>query len=69
MGRLRTCQPSICKMRCTVFLLNPISQATVRSPKGRSSSDQAICQRAPFEADGLIHHNDRGSQYLSIKYI
>ena len=30
--------------------------------------NQAICQRAPTEADGLIHHSDRGSQYLSIKY-
>lgn len=30
--------------------------------------NQAICQRAPSEADRLIHHSDRGSQYLSIKY-
>lgn len=30
--------------------------------------NQAICQRAPDEADGLIHHSDRGSQYLAIKY-
>ena len=30
--------------------------------------NQAICQRAPSEADNLIHHSDRGSQYLSIKY-
>ena len=30
--------------------------------------NQAICQRAPGEADKLIHHSDRGSQYLSIKY-
>lgn len=30
--------------------------------------NQAICKRAPAEADGLIHHSDRGSQYLSIKY-
>lgn len=29
---------------------------------------QAICQRAPSGADNLIHHSDRGSQYLSIKY-
>lgn len=29
---------------------------------------QAICQRAPSEADKLIHHSDRGSQYLSIRY-
>jgi transposase InsO family protein len=30
--------------------------------------NQAICQRAPGEADKLIHHSDRGSQYLSIRY-
>ena len=30
--------------------------------------NQAICQRAPSQAGGLIHHSDRGSQYLSIKY-
>ena len=30
--------------------------------------NQAICQRVPSEADSLIHHSDRGSQYLSIKY-
>ena len=24
--------------------------------------NQAICQRAPSETDGLIHHSDRGSQ-------
>jgi len=30
--------------------------------------NQAICQRAPSGADKLIHHSDRGSQYLSIKY-
>ena len=30
--------------------------------------NQAICQRCPAEASGLIHHSDRGSQYLSIRY-
>ena len=30
--------------------------------------NQAICQRTPSGADSLIHHSDRGSQYLSIKY-
>ena len=30
--------------------------------------NQAICQRCPVEADGLIHHSDRGSQYLAIRY-
>ena len=30
--------------------------------------NQAICQRAPSQADKLVHHSDRGSQYLSIRY-
>lgn len=30
--------------------------------------NQAICQRAPSQAEKLIHHSDRGSQYLSINY-
>ena len=29
--------------------------------------NQAICQRCPSKADNLIHHSDRGSQYLAIK--
>ena len=30
--------------------------------------NQAIAQRCPAEGSGLIHHSDRGSQYLSIRY-
>ncbi|MEM9879235.1 MAG: IS3 family transposase [Pseudomonadota bacterium] len=30
--------------------------------------EQAIHQRQPGQNGGLIHHSDRGSQYLSIKY-
>jgi len=30
--------------------------------------NQAVWQRKPYGAEGLIHHSDRGSQYLSIKY-
>lgn len=30
--------------------------------------NHAICQRCPAESGGLIHHSDRGSQYLSIRY-
>jgi len=29
---------------------------------------QAICQRRPAQGAGLIHHSDRGSQYLSIRH-
>ena len=30
--------------------------------------EQAVHQRQPVKDTGLVHHSDRGSQYLSIKY-
>ena len=30
--------------------------------------EQALYDRKPSEHDGLVHHSDRGSQYLSIRY-
>jgi len=30
--------------------------------------EQALHARRPFARGGLVHHSDRGSQYLSIKY-
>ena len=30
--------------------------------------EQALCERRPVRRDGLIHHSDRGAQYVSIKY-
>lgn len=30
--------------------------------------NHAICQRCATEGNGLIHHSDRGSQYLSVRY-
>ena len=30
--------------------------------------EQALYDRRPVGGDGLVHHSDRGSQYLSIKY-
>lgn len=30
--------------------------------------EQAVHQRRPAKGGGLVHHSDRGSQYLSIKY-
>jgi transposase InsO family protein len=30
--------------------------------------DQALLERRPVRGGGLIHHSDRGSQYVSIKY-
>jgi transposase InsO family protein len=30
--------------------------------------EQAVHERRPAKGIGLVHHSDRGSQYLSIKY-
>lgn len=30
--------------------------------------EQALCQRRPTKGGGLVHHSDRGAQYVSIKY-
>ena len=30
--------------------------------------EQAVYDRRPSQSDGLIHHSDRGSQYVSIRY-
>jgi len=30
--------------------------------------EQALHDRRPFAAAGLVHHSDRGSQYVSIRY-
>lgn len=30
--------------------------------------EQALHERRPTHSDGLVHHSDRGSQYVSIKY-
>jgi len=30
--------------------------------------EQALHERRPMRGDGLVHHSDRGSQYVSIKY-
>ena len=30
--------------------------------------EQALYARQPEQSDGLVHHSDRGSQYISIRY-
>lgn len=56
-----------------------IDAVTLRVNGGRNSQkahasfvldalEQAIHDRRPIHGGGLIHHSDRGSQYLSIKY-
>jgi transposase InsO family protein len=40
--------------------------SSLRSDLGLDALEQALHQRSPSEA--LVHHSDRGSQYLSIRY-
>ena len=30
--------------------------------------EQALHQRRPLQGSGLVHHSDRGSQYLALRY-
>ncbi len=34
----------------------------------RDALEQALSARQPEKGDGLVHHSDRGSQYVSIRY-
>ena len=42
--------------------------SSLRSDLALDALEQAICERQDERADGLIHHSDRGGQYLSIRY-
>jgi putative transposase len=42
--------------------------SSMRSDFVLDALEQALCERKPREEDGLVHHSDRGSQYLCIRY-
>jgi putative transposase len=42
--------------------------ATLRTDLALDALEQAIHDRQPGEPGGLIHHSDRGGQYLAIRY-
>lgn len=42
--------------------------SSLRSDLALDALEQAICERQDDAADALIHHSDRGGQYLSIRY-
>ena len=39
-----------------------------RTPTSFSTPGQALHDRRPASRGGLVHHSDRGAQYVSIKY-
>ena len=63
-------------MVCVAFVIDVFARCIVGWPVSTSMTtgsvldalNQAICQRAPSGANNLIHHSDRGSQDLSIRY-
>ena len=42
--------------------------SSLRSDLALDALEQAICERSEAESGQLVHHSDRGSQYLSIRY-
>jgi transposase InsO family protein len=42
--------------------------SSLRSDLALDALEQAICERQPASGDPLVHHSDRGVQYLSIRY-
>jgi putative transposase len=42
--------------------------SSLRSDLALDALEQAICERQPATTDELVHHSDRGVQYLSIRY-
>jgi transposase InsO family protein len=42
--------------------------ASARTDFVLDALEQALCARRPASADALIHHSDKGSQYVSIRY-
>lgn len=42
--------------------------ASMRTDFVLDALEQALFARKPFETDRLVHHSDRGSQYVSIRY-
>ena len=61
---------------CVAFIIDVFARKIVGGRVSTSMTtgfvldalNQAICQRAPSEVGKLIHHSDRGSQYLSMRY-
>jgi putative transposase len=41
---------------------------SLRSGLALDALEQAICERLDDSGEGLVHHSDRGVQYLSIRY-
>lgn len=42
--------------------------SSMRTDLALDALEQALCERQPASTDELVHHSDRGVQYLSIRY-
>ena len=52
--------------RCTVARL--MRAMTAHAGFVLDALEQALHERRPAKEDGLVHHSDRGSQYLALRY-
>ncbi len=74
--RLHLCRhmAGLCLCRLRHRRLSPAASsggASAASPHAGfvlDALEQAVHERCPTKGSGLVHHSDRGSQYLSIKY-
>jgi len=61
---------------CVAFVIDAFARRIVGWRVSRSQHagfvldavEQALAARRPFAGQGLVHHSDRGSQYVSIRY-
>lgn len=45
-----------------------LNMRVLRPGRAMDAFEQALHDRRPVQKSGLIHHSDRGGQYLSIRY-
>lgn len=50
------------------FIVGWRVSSSLRSELALDALEQAICERLEDSNEGLVHHSDRGVQYLSIRY-
>jgi putative transposase len=50
---------------CAAFIVYALS---LRTNLVLDALEQAVWVRSAYDLSGLVHHSDRGSQYLSIRY-
>ena len=68
-------RPTLIRIRCVAFVLDAYARRIVgwrvskslRTDLALDALEQALYERAVGSRNALVHHEDRGSQYLSIR--